>query len=192
MNTYFRKRCESCHGSIKQFFKTVKPFLSNKWSSVSGNKILLNENGRKVTDASEVAEIFNAFYGSIAVYPVNCDDGLNDVNLIEVMQNCESVISIQVLEWPILISKNYVRMIYWKRLNLSRQANHLVMTASRRSFSNYQVPIWPPVYLCSLINVLNCVRFLLAWKWLIFLPFLKSLIIYAKKISFGKSFICVI
>ena len=73
--------------------------MSNKSNSVGGNKILLNENGRTVTDASEVAEIFNAFYGSIAGYPVNCDDGLNDVNLTEVIRkHCqhESVINIQL------------------------------------------------------------------------------------------------
>ena len=73
--------------------------MSNKSNSVGGNKILLNENGRIVTDASEVAEIFNAFYGSIAGYPVSCDDGLNDVNLTEVIRkHCQhkSIINIQL------------------------------------------------------------------------------------------------
>ena len=99
VNTYFGKKCVNYHGSSKQFFKTVKPFLSNKSNSVGGNKILLNENGRIVTDASEVAEIFNVFYGSIAGYPVNCYDGLNDVNLTEVIRkHCqhESIINIQL------------------------------------------------------------------------------------------------
>ena len=81
VKTYFKNKCESCHGNSKQFFKTVKPFLCKNSNSGSGNKILLNENGRIVSDASEVAEIFNAFYGSIAGYPVNCDDGLNDISL---------------------------------------------------------------------------------------------------------------
>ena len=38
---------------------------------------MLNESGTIVTDATEIAEIFNAFYGSIASYPVNSYDGLD-------------------------------------------------------------------------------------------------------------------
>ena len=99
VNTYFRKKCENYHGSSKQFFNTVKPFLSNKSNSIGGNKISLNENGRIVTDASEIVEIFNIFYGSIAGYPVDYYDGLNDVNLTEVIRkHCqhESIINIQL------------------------------------------------------------------------------------------------
>ena len=76
VNTYFKNKCESCHGNSKQFFKTVKPFLCNNSNNGSGNKILLIENGKIVSDASEVVEIFSIFYGSIAGYPVNCEDGL--------------------------------------------------------------------------------------------------------------------
>ena len=99
VKTYFKNKCESCHGNSKQFFKTVKPFLCKNSNSGSGNKILLNENGRIVSDASEVAEIFNAFYGSIAGYPVNCDDGLNDISLTDaIKKHClhESVINIKL------------------------------------------------------------------------------------------------
>ena len=77
----------------------MKPFLSNNSNSGSGNKILLNENGRIVSDASEVAEIFNAFYGSIVNYPVNCDDGLKDFSLTDaIKKHClhESVINIKL------------------------------------------------------------------------------------------------
>ena len=38
---------------------------------------MLNESGTIVTDATEIAEIFNAVYGSIASYPVNSYDGLD-------------------------------------------------------------------------------------------------------------------
>ena len=61
VNIYFKNKCESCHGNSKQFFKTVKPFLSNNSNNGSGNKIIFNENGKIVSDASEVAEIFNTF-----------------------------------------------------------------------------------------------------------------------------------
>ena len=99
VNTYFKNKCESCHGNSKQFFKTVKPFLSNNSNNGSGNKILLNENGKIVSDASEVAEIFNTFYGSIAGYPVNCEDGLNDISPIDALnKHCmhDSVINIKL------------------------------------------------------------------------------------------------
>ena len=43
----------------------MKPFLGNKSNGGSGNKITLNENDRIVTNASEVADIFNVFYGSM-------------------------------------------------------------------------------------------------------------------------------
>ena len=96
VKTYFKNKCESCHGNSKQFCKTVKPFLCKNSNSGSGNKILLNEKGRIVSDASEVAEIFNAFYGSIAGYPVNCDDGLNDISLTDAIKNivCMKALSI--------------------------------------------------------------------------------------------------
>ena len=67
-----------CRGTCVKW--SVKPFLSNNSNNGRGNKILLNENGKIVSDASEVAEIFNTFYGSIAGYPVNCEDGLNDIS----------------------------------------------------------------------------------------------------------------
>ena len=98
VNTYFKNKCKSCHGNSKQFFKTVRPFLSDNSNNRSGNNILLNENGKIVSDASEVAEIFNTFYGSIAGYPVNCDDGLNDISPTDAInKHCmhDSVINIK-------------------------------------------------------------------------------------------------
>ena len=63
----------------------MKPFLGNKSNGGSGNKIILNENDRIVTNASEVAEIFNTFYGSIADYPDGLYDGLDNISLVDVM-----------------------------------------------------------------------------------------------------------
>ena len=45
--------------------------------------IILNENDRIVTNASEVADIFNVFYGSIAEYPPDRYDGLDNTSLID-------------------------------------------------------------------------------------------------------------
>ena len=37
--------------------------MNNKSNNNAGNKIMLRENSRIITDASDVAEIFNVFYG---------------------------------------------------------------------------------------------------------------------------------
>ena len=76
INNHFRKQCEGPCNS-KRFFKTVKPFLSNNLSCSGGSKIMLKENDTIVTHATEIANIFNAFYGSIANYPVDFYDGLD-------------------------------------------------------------------------------------------------------------------
>ena len=54
--------------------------MSNNSNNGRGNKNFLSENGNIVSHASEVAAISNTFYGSIAGYPVNCEDGLNDIS----------------------------------------------------------------------------------------------------------------
>ena len=97
VNAYFLKQCEG-HGNNKQFFKTVKPFLGNKSNGWSGNKIILNENDRIVTNASEVVRFFNTFYGSIADYPDGFYDGLDNISLVDVMnKHClhESIVNIK-------------------------------------------------------------------------------------------------
>ena len=43
------------------------------------------ENNRIITDASEVAEIFNVFYSSISSYPVNLYDGLDNTNISDIV-----------------------------------------------------------------------------------------------------------
>ena len=47
---------------------------------------MAHENDRiGVTNASEVAQMFNTLYGSIADYPVDLYDGLNNITLKDVM-----------------------------------------------------------------------------------------------------------
>ena len=72
-------------------------------------------NGRIITDASEVAKTFDAFYGSIADYPVNCEDGLNDINLIHVTDKyChhESIVNIQLHMDVRVTCKKPLQIIY--------------------------------------------------------------------------------
>ena len=65
MNKYFRDRCSDGPKSGKEFWRTVKPFLSNK-GHMAGQEIILQENETTVTDQMEVANILNDFYINVA------------------------------------------------------------------------------------------------------------------------------
>ena len=65
MNKYFRDRCSDGPKSGKEFWRTVKPFLSNK-GHTAGQEIILQENEKLVTDQTEVANILNDFYLNVA------------------------------------------------------------------------------------------------------------------------------
>ena len=47
----------------KEFWKTVKPFLSDK--SINSDKIHLNENGELINSKSKTAEVLNEFFSNI-------------------------------------------------------------------------------------------------------------------------------
>ena len=57
IRNYFTHRCNGNVGS-KNFYKTIKPFLSTK-QSYSVSKIVLKENDSIISDAYKVADIFN-------------------------------------------------------------------------------------------------------------------------------------
>ena len=65
MNKYFRDRCSDGPKSGKEFWRTVKPFLSNK-GQMARQKIILQENEKLVTNETEVANILNDFYIYVA------------------------------------------------------------------------------------------------------------------------------
>ena len=47
----------------KKFWKTVKPFLSDK--SINSDKIHLNENGELINSKTKTAEVLNEFFSNI-------------------------------------------------------------------------------------------------------------------------------
>ena len=62
--TYFRERCDG--GPKNQsFWKTIKPFMSDK-SASHDNKIILQEDDKIITDTQEICEIFNTYFTSVA------------------------------------------------------------------------------------------------------------------------------
>ena len=79
---YFSKRCGTGHGG-KDFYKTVKPFLSGKDSSI-GSKIILKEHDAIVSEPLDIAEIFNTYYASIADYK-SLPDGLDNCSFNDVI-----------------------------------------------------------------------------------------------------------
>ena len=93
---YFEKRCTN-HMYKREFYNTVKPFMSDKNSRNNCANIALSEDGKIVTDPVQIAEIFNKFYASVATYDI-MNDGLDDKHLSQVLDlhKChESVKNIQ-------------------------------------------------------------------------------------------------
>ena len=80
---YIGNRCNKDIGS-KNFFNTLKPFLSNKSSFNSGNRIILRDDDRVISNISEVANIFNDYFASIAEYS-DMYDGLNEISLEDIL-----------------------------------------------------------------------------------------------------------
>ena len=58
------KSLDSGDMTIKTFWKTVRPFLSNKGTQ-DNHDIILDENGELIKDNREVPEILNDFYINI-------------------------------------------------------------------------------------------------------------------------------
>ena len=64
MNKYFIDRCVGGCNS-KDFWSTVKPFLTNKGCKTQKDTVL-SENDYLITDQLEVSEVFNNFFVNVA------------------------------------------------------------------------------------------------------------------------------
>jgi hypothetical protein len=64
MKTYFLERCTGGAKNVN-FWKTVKPFFSNKCNSGDQN-IILCEDNKIINDTCEVSEEFNTFFSTVA------------------------------------------------------------------------------------------------------------------------------
>ena len=63
-SAYFRERCDG--GPKKQsFWKTIKPFVSDK-TSFNTSKIILQEGDSIVNDTGEICKIFNDYFTCVA------------------------------------------------------------------------------------------------------------------------------
>ena len=63
MRHYFFERCAGGPKS-KDFWPTIKPFLSKKGSG-GGSEIILSENKKNISDQREVCDIFNNYFVNV-------------------------------------------------------------------------------------------------------------------------------
>ena len=101
---YFDQRCSS-RCSSKDFYKTVKPFLSDN-NFCSGNKIILSEDKNIISDPLQVANIFNLYYSSVSEYKDD-NDGLDILNLGEVIAKHASHKSIELIKRHVTASDTF-------------------------------------------------------------------------------------
>ena len=96
IQTYFDRKCNTQFGG-KDFYKTVKLFLSDKGTGSSGSNIILREDDVLITDPIHVADVFNKYYASIAEYD-SVPDGLDRLTFSDAIakhKNHESIILIR-------------------------------------------------------------------------------------------------
>ena len=96
VQTYFKHKCNAQSGS-KDFYKTVRQFLSDKAQSSSSSNVILREEAVLVTDPVHVAEVFNTYYASVAEYE-STPDGLDNLTFdsaVNKHRNHESVFLIR-------------------------------------------------------------------------------------------------
>jgi len=87
IQTYFNERCGGGPKS-KDFWVTIKPFLSSKSTNKSSNNIILKENDSLVSDQTSVCELLNTFYVNIA----------KNIGIDSSTSNCENHPSIVKIE----------------------------------------------------------------------------------------------
>jgi len=66
IQTYFNERCGGGGPKSKDFWPTIKPFLSSKSTNKSSNNTILKENHNLVSEQTSVCELLNSFYVNIA------------------------------------------------------------------------------------------------------------------------------
>ena len=78
---YFQKLNVKDLSDNRKFWKTIKPFFSNK--GLNSNKLMLKENNRLITEEKELATVMNTFFVNIteSLDLKKDDDSLNPINI---------------------------------------------------------------------------------------------------------------
>ena len=111
---YFDPRCNTKHNP-GDFYKTVRPFLSDKPSSSNG-KIILCDDGNIISDPSQVANIFDMYYSSISEY--DTPDGLDCLTFEDAVLKHASQESIALVKQHIAPVRTFdLRLFHMRRSN---------------------------------------------------------------------------
>ena len=77
IRSYFKNKFTDGKPSGATFWKTVKPFITNKGHQ-SGNDLILSENGNIVHDSKQVADNMNTYYINVAAHIGEPSDNENE------------------------------------------------------------------------------------------------------------------
>ena len=104
VQNYFHNKCNTGQGS-KDFYKTIKPFISNKPSGNSA-KIILCENDIVLSEPIKVAETFNLYYSSISEYE-GSSDGLDKLSFSDAVTKHSSHASITLIRGKVSTTNRF-------------------------------------------------------------------------------------
>ena len=90
---YFDQKC-STQAGYRNFYKVVKPFSSYKSSQNNNGRIILREEENIISEPTNVAEIFNMFYSSLAQYEY---DGLETTYFAGLIDKHSSHSSVELI-----------------------------------------------------------------------------------------------
>ena len=93
---YFDQKCSTQAGA-KNFYKVVKPFISNKSSQNNNGRIILREEENIISEPTNVAEIFNMYYSSLAQYKHEYD-GLDTIDFVEIIDKHSSHSGVELIK----------------------------------------------------------------------------------------------
>ena len=105
INNYFHKKCSGRTGG-KDFFNTIKPFLSDKSSGRQTSNILLCENDKIISEPALVTEVFNKYYSSLAEYK-NVPDSLDNLPLEQIINKHAAHQSIEMIKSNVNASNTF-------------------------------------------------------------------------------------
>jgi hypothetical protein len=101
VRTYFLEKCANGPKN-KDFWPTIKPFLSNKGYK-DGNDITLSEDSKLVSDPKQICDIFNNYYVNITSQLGLCEPKDTDSCVKPILdhQACQNVSHVQFTFQPI-------------------------------------------------------------------------------------------
>ena len=182
IKTYFRQRCDKQNDN-KKFFKTIKPFFSEKISNSCGNKIILKEDDCIISQSQDVADVFNKYFSSVVNYD-GVPDGVDNLTFHVIVYQMASIIwhfvkplkniiHMMVSGWSKLKSfpqRNLISNAYQKIqssniLNNVRVTKPLAMTACLQNSSSFLESSLRCHCTSYSIDVLYHHNFQLTWNW---------------------------